>query len=153
MAAATAENARNTQSYGTVLRDLAHSATELVHSELALAKAEFRESIKRAANHTAQGAVFGALVALSAIPFMAFLVIGLGELLDGRYWLSSLIVAVLFGVGGGYMAWLSYQNLKQEDFSLPRARRGLERQRDAVQEKVEEIKTTIRGETYEPERI
>src|SRR5262245_38764927 len=120
-----------TSSYGSLLREVADSAKDLVHSEVGLIKAELKESIRRAAAHSAQATIFGALLALSLIPFMAFLVIGLGDLLDGRYWLSSLIVAAIFALGGGYMTYVSYDNLKNEDFTLPHARRGLDRQKNS----------------------
>ncbi|MBX3021174.1 MAG: phage holin family protein [Bdellovibrionales bacterium] len=139
-------------SYASALRDVVGSAKDLLHSEVGLVKAELSDHAHRIARHSARGAIFGALVALSVIPFMAFLVIGLGELLDGRYWLSSLIIAVIFGAGGATLAYQAYQLLKEEDFSLPRARRGLERQMESVQEKVQEIKTTVKGEANELNR-
>ena len=48
--------------------------------------------------------IFGMIAALSALPIMAFLVIGLGNLLNGNYGLSSAIVGIIFLVFGGGFA-------------------------------------------------
>jgi hypothetical protein len=132
--------------YGMVLREVALSAKDLVSTEMNLLKAEIKDSAQTIAHHSAQAAIFGAVLALSIIPFVAFLVIGLGELLGGRYWLSALIVAVLFAAVGGIFAYRAYKKIKEQDYSLPRTRRALE-------EVKEEIKTTVTGASHATDRL
>ncbi len=87
-------------SLGELLKRLTGDSADLVRHEVALAKAELRETGSMLA---ADGAKVGAAVGLAlagALALTAFLVIALGNLFDGRYWLSSLLVgAVLLGVG------------------------------------------------------
>lgn len=136
------EKSRNESapSYGSVLRDVVESGAHLLHDEVALLKAELARSVASARDHLTQAALFGTLVALSVLPFMAFLVIGLGVLLDGRYWLSSLLVGLVFASVGGALAYRAWLKLKAEDFTLPRTRRSLGKDALAVQSKVEDVK-------------
>jgi hypothetical protein len=112
---------------------------DLVQNEAQLMKAEIKESSKDLGKDVTQAAIFGALLALSALPFLAFLVIGLGDLIN-NYWLSSLIVAVICAAVGGGMAYASYKKIKERDFSFPRTRASLNRERDTIVAKVEDIK-------------
>lgn len=124
---------REGHSVGEVLAELGSSAKDLVKSELELARAEIKQSASEVGRHSAQAAIFGSLLMLSVFPFLAFCVIGLGRVLDGRYWLSSLLVAIVCAAVGGIMAIRAYQKIKQTDMSLPRTR-----------EKVEETKHHLR---------
>lgn len=136
-------------SYAAALRELAVSAQELLHNEVGLVKAELADSVSRAGRHIALTALFGALVALSLLPLIAFLVIALGDYLDGRYWLSSLITACAFAAIGGPLAWRAYIRLTTEDFTLPRTRQSLDRNAIAVQSRVEDLKNMSTGESHE----
>lgn len=134
-------------SVGEVVGELATSLKDIVRSEMDLVRAEFREAAPNLGKHTAQAAAFGALLALSVFPFLAFLVIGLGDLLDGRYWLSSLIVAVVCAVVGGLMATRAYKKIKEHDLKFPRTQRSFERITDTFSRKVRELKSTPAGGT------
>jgi hypothetical protein len=83
---------------------------------------------------------FGALLTLSVFPLLAFFVIGLGKLLGGMYWLSALIVAAACAVVGGAMTAAAYVKLRNLGLDFPHARHGLEQEREAVVEKVEELR-------------
>lgn len=133
-------------SIGQVLREVGASAKDLLHSEADLARAELKEATSRLGKHSAQAAVFGAMVAISVLPFLAFLVIGLGNILDGRYWLSSLIVALVCAGVGGFFAFRAYKKLKAQDLTLPHTRRSLERGKDAVVDRVSEVKSTAQDQ-------
>src|SRR4051812_21847307 len=84
------------RSFGQVAGDLSTSLKNLVQSEIHLAKAELSDSVGRTASHLGMTAAFGAVAALGILPFMAFLVIGLGRLLNDNFWLSALIVSIVF---------------------------------------------------------
>ena len=87
-------------SLGELLKRLTSDSADLVRHEVALAKAELRETGGMLA---ADGAKVGAAVGLAlagALALTAFLVIALGNLFNGRYWLSALLVgAVMLAVG------------------------------------------------------
>ncbi|MBC7741304.1 MAG: hypothetical protein H7061_03850 [Bdellovibrionaceae bacterium] len=82
------------------LRETIVSAKEVLLNKATLVKEKLKSSVETTAKHSLQLTVFAWLVALSTIPFVAFLVLGLGQLLNDRYWLSSLIVSVIFAVVG-----------------------------------------------------
>ena len=133
-------------SFGSLFRDLGASAKNMIRSEVDLALAELKQNVKEAGKHSAQAAMFGALAALSVLPFLAFLVIGLGDLLDGRYWLSSLIVSIVCALGGGIPAYAAYKRLKASDLSLYRTKETLQHQNRVVRDQMENLKdaTTMR---------
>jgi len=143
----------NDASYAQILRELGNSAKDLIHNEIGLIKTEFSHTARRVSKHSAQAALFGGLVALSVLPFLAFAVIGLGELLDGRYWLSSLIVAVVCAGVGGVMAYRAFQKIKEEDLEFSRTRERLEQNIETVQEKVQEVKDAAKGRNYEIDQL
>lgn len=136
------ETGRQPEGYGALLGEITGSVKDLVTAEMGLVRAELNQIAPNLKKHSMQAAIFGALVALSVLPFLAFLVIGLGELLDGRYWLSSLVVAVVFAVVGGLMASRSLQKIRDEDLKFPRTQDSLKRITETVKEKINDVKTT-----------
>lgn len=138
------------QSYSSILKELGSSAKDLIQSEINLMTAELKHVGQDVARHSAQAAAFGALLALSVFPFLAFIVIGLGDLLDGQYWLSSLIVAVVCAAIGGTLAFRAYKKIKENDLQFTHSKAGLNRGLEAVQQKFEQVKDAARGERYEP---
>jgi hypothetical protein len=130
------------QSTGSVLREVGVSVKDLIQSEIMLAKAEIKDSISVFSKHASQVGIFGALAAISVLPFLAFLVIGLGNVLDGRYWLSSLLVSIFCASVGGALAFQAYKKIKREDFSLPRTRHSIDREKHLVSDRVQDIKET-----------
>lgn len=142
-------------SYGTALKNVAVSATNLLHRELDLVRAEFKTSATRVREHVIEVAVFGALLVLSVFPFLAFAVIALGELFDGRYWLSSLLVAVVCAGVGGYLSFRAYRKIKNDDIDFSRSRRTLNTTANTVRRHVDKLKdaalnNTQRGGKYGP---
>jgi hypothetical protein len=127
-------------SFTELFRELSLATTSLVRSELGLLKEEMKQTGTRFASHAMKAALFGALLALSAIPFLAFLVIGLGDLLNGRYWLSSLIVAVVCAGVGGIFAIKAFRDIKEQDLELPHSKSILEREKEVLSRKIHEMK-------------
>lgn len=142
-------NVNNTDSYSSILRELGTSAKELVQNEIYLMKSEIKKSVKNVSDHAKQAAIFGGLMALSILPFIAFLVIGLGVLLDDRYWLSSLIVAIVFAAIGGPLAYRAFRKIRDEDLDLHYSKEALDRGLQTVQRKFEDIKDAAKGEHHE----
>lgn len=124
----------------SVVRALVRSTKDLAKSEIALVKADVKNSVREVGKHSAQAAIFGSLVALSVIPFLAFLVIGLGELLQGRYWLSSLLVSLGSALIGGALAYRAYDKIKNHDIDFQESKIVFSREVDAIKTQVHELK-------------
>jgi hypothetical protein len=100
----TRDAAIHERSLGELFRQLTYDTSELVSKEIALVKAEARLT---AATLVRDGAKVGTAIGLAftgVLALTAFLIAGLGDLLNGRYWLSALIVGVVFlAIGGGLL--------------------------------------------------
>jgi hypothetical protein len=142
-------------SYAEALREVGISTKDVIQSELALIKAEFQYESRKAGRHATQMAIFGGLVVLSVLPLIAFLVIGLGNLLGGMYALSSLIVALVFAIVGGALAYRAYNQFKEEDLKFSRTRRSLDLEASVIQAKVDDVKNAAnpKGASYESHRL
>ena len=85
---------------GGLIKRLADDGRALVRQEVELAKIEVRSSVTA----VARGSVFvaaGALfLVLGLLVLLVFALLGLGRLLDGQYWLSSLIIGGILSLGG-----------------------------------------------------
>ncbi len=125
------------------------SGTNLIRSELELAKEEVKDTARRLENHALQMVLFGGLLLLAALPFVAFLVIGLGELLEGRYWLSALIVAAAFALIGGIFGYRAFRKFENQDLSLARTRESLSNDQQLVRTKIQAMGAAIKGNNYE----
>ena len=141
----------NQQTYSSVMREVGQSTRDLIKSEINLLLAEFKVVGQKVGRHTTEVVVFGSLVFLSVIPFLAFLVISLGEYLDGRYWLSSLIVSVACALVGGPLAYRAFKKIKNEDLKMPHTKSAFEKEVATVQRKFQDLKTTAiaQGEHHE----
>jgi membrane protein len=91
----SADPADGSASIGELFRRLGADAASLVRQELALARAELRQSARSVVASAARLAVGAATAAVGALVLLQALVLGLGDLLGGRYWLSALIVGLL----------------------------------------------------------
>lgn len=131
---------RQDQSFTALFGELRSAIIEIISSEIALIKEESKETGARLARHAVKAAIFGALLALSTLPLIAFLVIGLGKLLNENYWLSSLIVGVIFAVVGGVFAAKTVKEIKENDLDLPETRHIIEREKEVFQRKLNELK-------------
>lgn len=107
---------------GAVAAEITSSLKDVLRSELNLAKVELKQSTKGIGSHAAQIGIFGVIAAIGLLPFMAFLIIGLGRIFNDNYWLSSLLVAmVCFAVGGG-MAYRSFKKIREQDLTFSNTR-------------------------------
>ena len=79
-------------SIGELFRRLGTDTGTLIRAEATLAKAEARETAARVARDAAKVGVAAALALVGVIALSAFLIIGLGMLLGGAWWLSALSV-------------------------------------------------------------
>lgn len=93
-----AVSADGDRSLTALLRDLSDGTAQLVRQEIRLAKAETVEGLRQARGGAVQLAIAAGLGLMAAGALLAAIIVGLGDLLDGKMWLSALIVAVVLGV-------------------------------------------------------
>jgi uncharacterized membrane protein YqjE len=132
----------------SALKELISGLQSLIRGEIHLAKAEMKGSIKEAGRNAALTAVFAVFLILGLFPWMAFLVIGLGLILRGNYWLSSLIVSVVHLAIGGFLAIRYGKRILNEELRLPRTRKGLHHGTDLVKGQLASISKIKQKETY-----
>ncbi len=99
------------RSLGSLFRDLSADASVLIRQEVSLAKTEMRRNVGALAQDVGSMAVWGVVAALGGLVMVAFLVAGLGDLLD-NYWLAALIVGLLFVAVGAFMALRALRHLR-----------------------------------------
>ncbi|MEX2582965.1 MAG: YhjD/YihY/BrkB family envelope integrity protein [Gemmatimonadota bacterium] len=104
---------QDSRSLMALVRRFANDAADLVRQEIALARAEIGENIKDFFRNAGKLVVGGSVASVGLLVFVVFLVIGLGVLLGGVYWLSSLIVAAVLILGGGGLAFSGLRKLKR----------------------------------------
>jgi uncharacterized membrane protein YqjE len=89
------------RSVGDLFKQLTADTGDLLRQEISLVTAEIRQTAATFARDGAEVATALALAMAGLMALVAFFIAGLGSLLDDRYWLSALIVAVvLLGIGG-----------------------------------------------------
>ena len=111
-------------SIGDLFRQMTSDASLLVQQEVHLAKAELKESVSRVRTM----AVWFGLAAALAIPGMlaltAFLVIGLGAVLDS-YWASALIVGAVLTAAAVVLGRRAVSLVNDGKIGLPRTIKSL----------------------------
>jgi uncharacterized membrane protein YqjE len=126
------------QPISSIVREVLTSFSDLVRSEIRLAKAEVGYNVKDAGMKFGRAAAFGYLVFLGTFALLAALVIGLGSLMNGHYGWSALIVGLLM-TGGG--AFLAVQSIKKVaiDTSLPHTRNNLDQDKELLVGKIHDL--------------
>lgn len=124
------------------------AAKTLAEGNLGVFSAEFNVAMAKFRPKLTRLTVAATLIVLGLIAFLAFAIIGLGALLDGRYWLSSLIVAAVCGVAGGALFATSVEGLS-ELFHFERTRKSVDRTVLVAKQTFEEIKAASSGENRE----
>jgi uncharacterized membrane protein YqjE len=122
-----------------ILGDLYRNSVGIAQQEITIIKEETKSVGQKTAFHTVLLAGFGLLTILSVLPLIAFLVIGLGRLMDDNYWASSLIVGlVLLAIGGG-VSYYALSKVKQ-DLTFPRTKTTLKRIVDFFESETRKLK-------------
>lgn len=97
---------------GELFKRLTTDTAELIRQEAALAKAEIRETGSRLGGDARDIGIAAGLALAGALCLVAFLVLALGNLLDGRYWLSTLIVGAVALIIGMMLAKNAVKDIK-----------------------------------------
>ncbi len=130
-------------SLGALLRQLADDGRILVQQEIALAKAEVRSSVLGIGKGAALIGLGAAILLVGLLVLIAFLVLGLGVLLDERYWLSSLIVGGLLALLGAITVIAGRKGLQKQALTPHRTIETLRDNTDWARAEAEEIKREL----------
>jgi uncharacterized membrane protein YqjE len=127
-----------------LLKQLAGEGTDLVRNEISLAKLEMREMAREVALDSAKLAAALGLALIGVLALLAAAIIGLGNVLDGRYALSALIIGVIMVAIGGVLASAGIKGLK--NVPQPDAtKRSLQRDKEWASREAREFKEGIRS--------
>ncbi|HEX2187511.1 MAG TPA: phage holin family protein, partial [Longimicrobiaceae bacterium] len=99
------------RSLGSLFRELSADASVLIRQEVALARVEMRRNVRALARDVGSMAVWGVVATVGGLVLVAFLVAGLGDLLD-NYWLAALVVGLVFVAAGAFMALRALRSLQ-----------------------------------------
>lgn len=102
-------------SLGELFKELAQESSTLVKQEMALAKAEMRENLRKFARDAVMLAAGGGILLVAMLVFTAFLVAGLGDMLGDEYWLGALIVGVVYAIVGGVLLMRGRSGMQGDD--------------------------------------
>jgi uncharacterized membrane protein len=134
---------RNERSLGDLLKQLSTDTTDLMRQEVALAKAEVRQAGAALGADASKIGIAAGLAFAGAIAITAFLVTGLGALLDGKYWLSSLIVGVLFFLTGAALVRNAVADIKRRAAGLGETAQSLREDAAWAKRETREVKHVL----------
>ena len=117
---------RSNRTLGLIFKDLLEGVHQLATSEMQLMQVELRRSAQLTQRRSKYLIFSVSLAILGLIPFIAFLVLSLGQVLGGRYALSSLIVSVICCSVGSFFAARLSRNFPVQGLSLPLTRRSIQ---------------------------
>jgi len=90
-------------SIGELFRQLAQDSATLVRQEITLARAEMRENLRGMVGGAVLLAIGGGALLLAALALTTFIIALLGVWLGRNYWLSALIVGVVYALVGAVL--------------------------------------------------
>ncbi|HEX7117256.1 MAG TPA: phage holin family protein [Longimicrobiales bacterium] len=103
------------EGFADLLRELAGESAALVRQEANLARLEMKETASAIARDAVRIGIAIGLAAAGGLALTAFLVLVIGNLLNGAYWAGALIVGALFLLIGGLMAKRAVSDLQHID--------------------------------------
>lgn len=131
------------RSLGPLFNQLAQDSSALIRQEIALAKAEVRQSISQTTNGAVKLGVAVALLSVGGLVLTTFLVLLLGHLLD-NYWISALIVGVIFSIIGALLALGGLRRLKDVQVTPQDTIETLKADRDWAKAELRELKRDLK---------
>ena len=130
---------RREPSIGELFGQLSNDASRLIQQEMALAKAELRETASMLARDAAKFGVAAVLGLLGALAATAFLIIGLGDLLD-NYWASALLVTIVYLAVAGLLAKSAANDIKSRGVKPEETLRTLKEDADWAKREAQALK-------------
>lgn len=126
-------------SLGELFRQLAQDSATLVRQEVALARAEMRQNVRKVGKDLAYLALGGAILLAGMLVLTAFLVVLIGDLID-NYWLGALIIGVIYAVIGAVLVSRGRANLQDGEIKPERTLDSLREDKDWAQAEVQQVK-------------
>jgi uncharacterized membrane protein YqjE len=129
---------------GELLKRFGQDAGTLVKQEITLAKLELRESAKSLGKDAAKIGAAAGLGLFGALAFLAFVIAGLGDLID-NYWLSALIVAVLLLGAAAVMAKGALAHMKKNSLAPQETVQTLKEDQRWAKREVQDFKQSLKS--------
>ena len=129
---------------GELIRRFGQDAGTLIKQEITLAKLELRESIKGLAKDAGKLGAAAGLALFGAFAFLAFVVIGLGDLIN-NYWLSALIVAVLLLGTAAVLAKGALASMKENKLAPEETVQTLKEDQRWAKREVQDFKQSLKA--------
>lgn len=128
-----------------LVRALINDAADLVRLELELFRLEIAENLARGARAASMSAIGGALTALGFLVLLQAVILGLGLLLGGRYWLATLIVAITILAAGGALIYLGGRRISRAKFTPDRSLESIGETRSWITTEIDEFRTRLKS--------
>ena len=137
-------NGADEKPLGELFKQFGQDASTLVKQEITLAKLELRESVKGLAQDAGKIGAAAGLAWFGAMALLAFLIIGLGDLID-NYWLSALIVAVLLLGAAAVLARSALAHMKQNSMAPQETVQTLKEDQRWAKREAAEFKASLKS--------
>jgi Putative Actinobacterial Holin-X, holin superfamily III len=131
-------------SLGALFGQLAQDSSTLIRQEIALAKAEVRESVRQTTSGAVKIGIAAALAVVGGLVLTAFLVLLLGDLI-GNYWLAALIVGAVFALIGGLLARSGIKRLSSVQGAPERTLATLKEDQAWARSELQQVKRDLRS--------
>lgn len=135
---------------GALLKQLTRDTTVLLRQEMKLAKSEMRETSARLARDVAKVGVASGLALMGGLALTTALIIGLGGMLNGRYWLSALIVGVVAFGAGYFMVQSALRDLTEHGITPKETMASLQESQRWVSGELRDLKHDLADDTVYP---
>jgi uncharacterized membrane protein YqjE len=129
---------------GELLKRFGQDAGTLVKQEITLAKLELRESAKSLGKDAGKIGAAAGLGLFGAFAFLAFVIVGLGDLIN-NYWLSALIVAVLLLGAAAVMAKGALAHMKKNSLAPQETVQTLKEDQRWAKREVQDFKQSLKS--------
>lgn len=105
---------KDERSLGELFSDLSRETSELVRSEVQLAKNEMTERAKRSGKDVGFMAAGGALLYAGLLAFIAGIIVLIGHVLAIPYWVSAIGISIIVMLIGYMLVRTGMNKLKQD---------------------------------------
>jgi uncharacterized membrane protein YqjE len=146
-----AQHSSDQDSLSSIFKNLFFSLNGLMRSEVKLAKLEMKQQTLFIVQQVSRAILAGAVAWLALQCLIVFAIVSLGSWLDGRYWLSALIVGLVLGVPSILYALRTFRHI-QEEARLQTTLSNVQADRELVSRTFSEITKDIRN-TFKPEKV
>lgn len=133
-------------SFKDLLRELFQSSGDLIKNEIALLKVQAKETSRELGKRGARLFLLAGVMTISILPILTGLVWGLGLLLDGRYWLSALIIGFSGVVLSGYFIYRTLQSMKFLTEKARVSRENFKAASTTVEQRPPEFQQALQGQ-------